>query len=198
MLTSFQKLVPFSSEELTILEKVISTKNIQKGDYLIREGQICDFVAFVQKGCLRCFFLKEDGTDMTDNFSFENEFITDYHSYLTQSPSIQHTVALEDAKLLILKKKDIEALYQQSANFQQLGRLMAESLYVFSYQRIQSLLTEDAEEKYLRLIQYRPQLLNRVQHYYVASYLGISPETLSRIRKKIYLKNRSFELKKIA
>lgn len=82
---------------------------------------------------MRCFFLKEDGTDMTDNFSFENEFITDYHSYLTQSPSIQNTVALEDAELLILKKKEVEALYQQSANFQQLGRLMAENLYVFSY-----------------------------------------------------------------
>lgn len=188
MINYFQTLVNFSPEEIIDLENIIQSKKVAKGNHLIREGKICDFIAYVQKGCLRCYFLKEDGTEMTDNFSFEDDFITDYHSYLTQSPSLQNTMALEDAELLILRKKDVESLYQKSLNFQELGRLMAENLYVFSYQRVQSLLTENAEEKYLRLIRQRPQLLNRVQHYYVASYLGISPETLSRIRKKIYVK----------
>jgi DNA polymerase II small subunit/DNA polymerase delta subunit B len=91
-------------------------------------------------------FHKEDGSEMTENFSFENQFITDYHSFLTQMPSTQNTIAIENSDLLIISGKEIEDMYKHGKNFEKLGRKIAENLYIFAYQRIQSLLTEDAEK----------------------------------------------------
>lgn len=193
MIDFIQQLIPLTEIEISELESVIEYKTIKKDELLIREGQICDFIAFVQKGALHCYFLKENGNEMTEDFSTENEFITDYFSFLTQLPSSQNTVALEDSELLILWKKDIENFYKKHSKFQELGRLIAESLYIEKYQRIRSFLIEDAEQKYLSLCQNRPYLVDRIQHYHLASYLGISPETLSRIRKKVH-KNTKFPI----
>jgi len=188
MIKFLQQYIQFNEEELEYLSSIGKIKNINKNEHLLTEGKICNFIAYINKGCLRCYFLKDDGTEMTENFSFENQFITDYHSFLTHIPSTQNTIAVEDSELLIISREDIENMYQYGKKFEKLGRMIAENLYIFAYQRIQSLLTEDAEKKYIRLLKNRPDLLNRVQNYHVASYLGISPETLSRIRKKVLFK----------
>ena len=125
------------------------------------------------------------GEEIIDEFSLDNEFISDYFSFLTQTPAEKDVKCLEDTELLVLEKKDLELLSAQSPVYEKVGRLMAESLFMNWHQKAKSLMLDDAEARYVKLIDQRPNLPQRVPQYLIASYLNVQPETLSRIRKKI-------------
>lgn len=184
VLTTLQTLVDFTSEEIALIRTLWQEKTLLKGEHLLKEGQVCDTIAYIRKGCTRCYFLNEDGRETIDNFSFENQFVSDYYSFTRGCPSLQNIVALEDCELFTLSKPDFEAAFAFSKNFEKLGRLVAESLYAVAYERNYSFMNENAEQRYQRLVSQKPDIMERVPHYYIAAYLGIRPETLSRIRKK--------------
>src|SRR6185503_18854812 len=113
-----------------------------------------------------------------------NHFVADFSSFLTRKPARENIHALEDCELALISQKDLEKLYSESFAFQKLGRLIAEYNYVLAVERIYSLQHESALERYNHLLEIYPNLINRVPHHYIASYLGITPESLSRIRKE--------------
>lgn len=159
-------------------------RSFSKGVYFLRNGELCKQIAFINKGAMYCVYNKE-GIDKVDEFSFENDFITDYLSVLTHAPADKDIVCLEDCEILVANTQKLNELYQKHPIFERIGRLMAEGLFINWHLKAKSLFMDDAETRYQKLLELRPGLSQRVPQYLVASYLNVSPETLSRIRKKI-------------
>ena len=158
-------------------------RSLKKGNYFLHNGGLCKKIAFINTGAMYCVYNK-DGIDKIDEFSFENDFITDYLSVLTKSPADKNIVCLEDCEILVVNAHSLEKLYTENPIFERIGRLMAEGLFINWHLKAKSLFMDNAETRYRNLIALRPDLPQRVPQYLVASYLNVSPETLSRIRKK--------------
>ena len=176
--------MPLEHNHIELFVSKFKQVSYLKGDHFIREGQVSRFLGFIIKGCLMYTYNK-DGKEFIDEFSMDNEFITDYASFVTGAPADKDVVFLEDSNLLILGHSNLQELYDTDPIFERAGRIMAEMLFINWQQRVKSLLIEDAETRYGRLVKNRPELIQRVPQYLLAEYLRITPETLSRIRKRI-------------
>jgi len=178
----FCRLVDFSDEELEEVKHFFSLKKFKKGDFLCVPGETAHEIGFILKGAFRVYYLVE-GKESTRFLGCENAFITSTPSFTTQTPSTEYVEALENAELLMLSFQDLQKMYKLSHKWERVVRLLAEYSYVEQQQRIYSLIALSAQERYESLVQSRPDLIQRVPQYIIANYLGISPETLSRIRK---------------
>ncbi len=178
------ELVSLQEDDLKVFLSKFRPVSLKKGEYFIREGQISRKVGFIVRGSMLCSYNK-DGKDIIDEFSMEKEFVTDYFSFLTNLPAEKDVKCLEDTELVVIGYEAMQELYIADPIFEKVGRLMAESLFINWQQKAKSLMLDDAEARYLKLIEQRPNLLQRVPQYLIASYLNVRPETLSRIRKKI-------------
>lgn len=176
--------VKMDNDESQILKKMLTFKTFQKGDFLLKNGQPCQNIIFVNKGIIRYFYLV-DGEERIGNFFFDNDFASDYKSFLTQSPALLNIDALTEVEAVLINYQDLQTIYEKSKTFERLGRKITEGIYIALIQRTESLLFESAEERYINLLKKMPELHNIVPQYMIASYLNIKPETLSRIRKKM-------------
>jgi len=157
-------------------------RHYKKGDTFLQDGSICRNLAFIQKGAMMCYYVK-NGKRYIDEFSLDHEFITDYSSFIHQTPSDKTIECLEDSTVFSISYDSLQTLYQMnSVTFERLGRVMSEQLYCQWHEKSKSLLMDDAREKYLKLIGNRPGLPQRIPQYLIAEYLGITPESLSRVR----------------
>lgn len=148
-------------------------------------GQVEDHISFIEKGIVRVFLPKEDEEEITFGFSFENEFISAYDSFLTQSSSKYQLETLVETSLLSISYSDLQEVYQQTKIGNLIGRLVAERLFILKSNRALSLLNDSAEQRYLNLFTERPNLIKEIPLKYIASYIGVTPQSLSRIRKHI-------------
>lgn len=162
----------------------LTEKYIDAGDYFLRQGKICKSIAFVEKGILRLYYLN-DGKEITNCFCKENTITCSYSSLITQTESELAIQAIEDSKLLVLSHESLQKLYKKDLFWQQVGRLAAESEFITTECHNRFLIDLTATERYLQVLEEENELLQRVPLNYLASYLQIAPETLSRIRKKI-------------
>jgi len=176
--------VNFNEEEWQVHQSLLTRRFLKKGEYILREDEICDHVTFINSGYFRVFnTIKEE--DLTVNFAFEGNYVTDYTSFVTRKPTIDNIVAMEDAEVLQLRYDNLQKGYERAAVWQKFGRLIAEYILIFITHRSRSLLYNSPEERYLMLMKERPKVMERVPQHYIASYLGIQPESLSRIRKRL-------------
>ncbi len=166
----------------------LKVKQCRKKELVLREGQICKHAYFINTGCLR-YFYNVDGQENTAQFFFENGWYADYESFLSGKPSNQNIETLEKSELLLLSAKDLQVLYTDIPKFERFGRLMAENAFLGIKQRTEMLENLTAEERYLSMMQDRPKVFERIPQHYIASYLGIKPPSLSRIRKRISKSN---------
>lgn len=179
--------------KLTALEKdtfnrILNKIEFKKNDVLIEENTIANKIFLIEKGSCRSFFIK-DGNDITDFFFFENSFATDFASYCGNKPSQLNLICLEDSVVYEIKKTDLEQLYTTSIAFSEVGRVMAEYSFLQIEERMRLLHTESLETKYNWMLQNFPSIFQRVNQYHIASFLGVKPQSLSRIRAKISGKN---------
>lgn len=174
------------SEEMFFLSKLIF-KTYKKKELILQEGEVCKYAYFINSGCLR-YYHTVDGQENTAQFFFENGWYTDYNSFLTGSPSNQNIETLEKSELLLMSAKDLQELYVAIPKFERFGRIMAENAFLGIRQRSEMLKNQTAEERYLTLMNERPKVFERIPQQYIASYLGIKPPSLSRIRKRIFIK----------
>ncbi|MEI7661482.1 MAG: Crp/Fnr family transcriptional regulator [Bacteroidota bacterium] len=158
---------------------------IKKDDYFINQNQICKQVAFILKGTLRTFYINREGVNTTMCFCSENSFTTSYRSFILEKPSELSLQALEDCVLLVISKDDLNKLYAESITWQYIGRKIAEGEYIILEKYASVLNSETAKQKYLRLLNEQPGVLQKAKIEDIASYLGITGRTLSRIRKEI-------------
>ncbi len=173
-----------TEEEWQLHQALLLRRFLKKGEFLLRGGEVCNHVTFINKGHFRSFNII-DGDDITFNFAFEGNYVTDYTSFVSRRPSTDYIVAMDDAEILQLKYEDLQAAYEKSPVWQKFGRLMAEFVLIHISQRNKGLLFNTPEERYLNLMKERPKVFERVPQQYIASYLGIKPESLSRIRKRL-------------
>ncbi|PZO44225.1 MAG: Crp/Fnr family transcriptional regulator [Pseudanabaena frigida] len=169
------------------VEYLLEKRTLNKGEFLFQEGDICKFVGLTLKGCLRMFFLK-DGKELTLFFHHENYAVGDYQSFRLQCPACFSCQAIEDSEVLILNQQVIQAL-ESALNGQQLLRLIVEYQAFQLRDRLMSLYRDTPEQRYLDLIETQPKLLQRIPQHYLASYLGIEPESFSRLKRRMYQKN---------
>lgn len=173
-----------STQDKAIFDAPWVRHEFKKNDLLQVEGKIVNNLFLIEKGYCRSYFIK-DGYDITDFFFFENSFATDFASFYSNKPSILNLVCEEDVTLLEIKKEDLEKLYQQNIKFSEVGRITAEYAFMLVEERMHLLHTESLEIKYQWMLDRFPSIFQRVPQYHVASFLGVKPQSLSRIRAKI-------------
>ena len=181
-----RKFFPQCQIDLTLVKPLLKLKQLDKGNFLFDEGDICDFVGLTKSGCLRTFILK-DGKELTLFFHPENHTLGDYESLRRQKPACFSCQAIENSEVLIIDTRVIKVL-EAEPDGQKLLRLMVEDLAFELRDRLLSLYRDSVEQRYLNLLKNEPQLIQRIPQYYLASYLGIEPESLSRLKRRIYRK----------
>ena len=183
LLTYFTNVVALTEGEQAQLLAAFRPRRARAGDHLVRAGQVCRSITFVESGLLRYYYLV-NGKEVTGNFFFESSFVGAFASFISQSPSKQFVDCLEDCVLWQATHEQLEQLYATVPALEKFGRKMAESLFVHAQNRTASLLLDTPDQRYANLLRNRPKVLQRVPQYMIASYLGFTPETLSRIRKR--------------
>jgi CRP-like cAMP-binding protein len=181
----YLSLVPELTEEVwTELQTRVVLDVYKKGEFYITPGEQENYVTFINKGGFRYYAIIDDKEQICD-FMFENEYLSEYGSFLKQTPATVYIQALEDSEVVKIHYNDVQEFYNRYAQFQKFGRLIAENFLLSIIERSNSLLSSTPEDRYNYLAENNPQLLQRVPQYMIASYIGITPEALSRIRKRM-------------
>ena len=184
----FDEKIQLTEEEKLLSKSFFIPKKLRKKQYLLQEGDVCKYVAFVEKGILRSYTVDDKGNEHILQFAFEGWWMADQYSFLTGEPSIYNIDALEDCELLLLTKQAEEQLLEKLPKFERFFRLLLQNNLIATLKRLESSLSDTAEEKYNQLIQSCPTLAERIPQHMIASFLGITPETISRIRKQMSLR----------
>ncbi len=183
-------LLNFSEEELSLIDTNFEIKHLTKKELLLENNSICNFIGFIVIGTIRYFHIK-DGVEKTCDISFENAWVTDFQSFIHATPCIMNLQALESTTLLLIKKENLYNLYKQCAKYETFGRIMAEQVAQRATEIAMSFSSDKPEERFNKLLKKQPDLFQRVPQKYIANFLGISPESLSRIQKRIIQKQKS-------
>jgi CRP/FNR family transcriptional regulator, anaerobic regulatory protein len=179
---AYGRILLLAENEWRDFEGRLTVKNFDKGDYLTREGQVENCICFLNSGATRNYFIK-DGKEFTVDFHFEGDFVTAYYSFVTREPSSIFIEFLEHAETVIITHHSLQGFYDQYHQGERIGRLMAEYQYVKRLRKEMDLLSLTAEERYVKLMEKNPALISAISVKHLSSYLGIQPESLSRIRK---------------
>ncbi|WP_256013713.1 Crp/Fnr family transcriptional regulator [Desertivirga xinjiangensis] len=177
--------VSLSNEEIILLTSHFKHKTLKKKQYLLEQGEVARYEYFIIKGCLKTFNVNQAGEESILSFSTENWWVGDLYSFWTGNPSSYSISALEDCELLYIDNDVLETLYLLIPKLERYFRILLKNAYVASQRRIILTINQTAEERYIDFIKRYPDLEQRIPQYMVASYLGITPEFLSKIRRKI-------------
>lgn len=189
ILKNVSRFITLTPEETDYFTSLLKLKKLKKRQYLLQEGEICRNEYFVIKGCLRTYTIDEKGVDHVVQFSIEDWWTGDMYSFLTQQPSRYTVDALEDSELLYLDKASHEELYAKVPKFERFFRHLLQYAFIAMQERINETLSQTADERYGSFIEKYPLMERRLPLKQIASYLGITPESLSRIRSQ-YIKNK--------
>ena len=172
-------LTPAETSILSNFEKL----SVKKNFILLRSGEVSRHAYFICKGCLRSFFTDKKGEEKTRYIAFENKFVSAFASFITQEPSAECVQALEDSELLSIRQSDFYKLVETHSVFAKLYRQSLEQSQVFATWRIETMISMTAKERYEDLLNRMPQVVLRLSNKLVASFLGITQESLSRLKK---------------
>jgi len=183
-LEALKRISPLSDAATEAFSAVAREEELPKGHLLIKAGTVCNYIYFIEKGLSRTFYYK-DGKDITDWISAEGSFAASVVSFITRQPDIRNVELLEPSNICAVSYNNLEHLYTQYHEIERLGRLLVSFGLVQLQQRFDDLHFASAQERYMKLMNTQPSLINRVPLGIIASYLGITQETLSRIRARV-------------
>ncbi|OWK72531.1 Crp/Fnr family transcriptional regulator [Pedobacter sp. AJM] len=176
--------IEISEHDLKTVLSFFTISKVKRNEHLVSPGQISNKIYFVTKGCLRIYFLNEKGSEATRLFAFEDQFVTALVSFVTEAKSLEFVQATESTTLLSINKTDFYNLLTIVPHWEKLYRHYLEYAYVTNTNRLMSFITSDATERYQQLLHQHPIIVKRLSNKMIASYLNISPETLSRLKSK--------------
>ena len=180
-----KKWTDLSTEDEPVILSSFENLRINKKDVLHESGQVCNYIYFITKGCLRSYYVDQKGDEHIYQIRMENNWISDLESFFSQSPSNYSIEAIEDSELLRISYKQLEHLYIEVPALERYFRILFQKAYVNSLKRLNETMWESALDRYNDMLIEHPEIFQRVPLIYIASYLGITPESLSRIRKQI-------------
>ncbi|RIV24046.1 Crp/Fnr family transcriptional regulator [Fibrisoma montanum] len=176
--------VALTDSEWALVERFFVPRRLKEGDFLLEEGRICTHLYYVDKGLLR-FFVWKDGVDKTKFFTFDDYLFTSQYSFSTRKPATENIQAIEACSLLQISYSDLQTLYDQIPNWRKFIQSVIQEVSHFTEEILTELQTETAENRYRRMLTEEPAMIQRIPLKYLASYLGIAPQSLSRIRKNL-------------
>jgi CRP-like cAMP-binding protein len=186
IIKSIDAIVTIDDKELLTFCNAFESKKLNKNEFYLEEGQICNFIGLVNFGVLIYFKTQENGDEITTDFAFAGDWVNNNLSRLTNSPSTINIRAIEYTELFTIKQHDLSELYIQIPKLERLGRILTEQAYVKIVEQTIELQVLSAKERYENLLKKHPEIFQKVQLYHIANYLGIAPKSLSRIRKELF------------
>ncbi|WAC13818.1 Crp/Fnr family transcriptional regulator [Dyadobacter pollutisoli] len=175
----------FEEQDLEYFDSLLQYRTFGKKTFLLLEGEVCQFEAFILKGCIRTYYIDSTGAEVTLQFAIEDWWVSDITSFQNQTPSHMYIETLEDCELLLLSPENKEKLLARVPGFERMFRLMVQRNLAQTQERLFRTISSTAVEKYLDFLNRYPAIPQRVAQHYIASYLGFSPEFLSKVRKKL-------------
>lgn len=164
----------------------VELKRLSKNEIFLKEGQICDFIGFINKGIMIYFKSMENGDEKTTDFAFEGDWVTSNQSRLNNIPSLINIKAIVRSELIVVKQQTLSDLYIRIPKLERLGRIIMEREYLKIAQQSVDLQVLTAKERYEKLLHKCPEIFQKVQLYHIANFLGIAPKSLSRIRRELF------------
>lgn len=177
--------ISLSDDELELLKPYFISKQVRKRQYVLNAGDTCQYITFVENGLLRSFTVDDEGTEHVVQFATEGGWISDVGSFVSGKDALYNIEALEDSEILHLTREAMDDLLERVPVMERFFRLLMQNNIVVLQRRVIAYMTMSAEEKYLHLIEVAPGIITRASQQHIASYLNVTPETLSRVRKKI-------------
>jgi CRP-like cAMP-binding protein len=184
--SSINSIVSLTDEELSLFCDAFKTISLNKNEFFLKEGQVCNFIGFVDYGVLIYFKTMDNGNEITTDFAFEGDWVTNNQSRLNNTPSIINIKALENTELFVITQQDLSDLYIKIPKIERLGRILMEYAYLRIVEQNIEFQMLTAKERYENLLKKHPEIFQKVQLYHIANYLGIAPKSLSRIRKELF------------
>lgn len=194
---SMRRIVNLTDEELDPLLTDIKMIKVKRREVFLKMDDVHRNIFFINEGLIRYYHIV-DGEEVTGQFFFEGGWYCDYESFLFQKPSTAYVQALEKSEMLVVPRKRIYEAYDRTPKFERFGRLMAERAFIGLRKKTEGFTKRSPEERYLELMEQRPKVAQRVPQHYIASYLGMKPQSLSRIRKRILVKKQLLPKKPIS
>ena len=183
---SIDPIVSLTDAELSVFCESFEVKKLSKNEFFLEEGQVCNFIGFVNAGVMIYFKSMDSGNEITTDFAFEGDWVTVNVSRLNNSPSLINIKAIEYSELFVIKQQDLLGLYLQIPKLERLGRILIEQAYLKIVQHSLDLQTLSAKDRYENLLHKYPEIFQKIPLYHIANYLGIAPKSLSRIRAEIF------------
>ena len=188
ILKNIKRYVSLTEEDERKLTSIIRITKVKKRQFIDQPGYVCKYRNYVIKGAFRSYFIDNEGKEHTVQIAIEDWFVSDFYSYITQTPATLFVEALEDSTIFQMAYEDIEGLCKEIHGLSEYFRITTERAFAFSRKRALSNLSLTAEERYLEILERSPNIVNRVPQKVIASYLGMTPEFMSKIRKKLTTK----------
>lgn len=182
--TNIQKHISLSDLEKSYFSSFIESNEISKKELILKQGQTCKKIYFVASGSLRAFNINSQGKDSTVMFAVQDWWITDMYCFTNQKPALLSIEALEDSKLITLDFYALEALYHEIPKFERFFRILFQNAYIREQLRALDAISFTTEERYSRFVEKYPEIVQKTTQKQIASYLGVTPEFLSSIKKK--------------
>lgn len=185
LISNLSRHISLTEEEIEFFTSLLKLKSLTNGEFLLHEGDVCRYESFVIKGCLKNYYLDENGFEHIIDFLIEEWWADDLYSLLTQTASRSNIKAIEDTDVLQISKTDLEMLYQKIPKFERFFRILFQNAYITQREQINLALSAPAKERYLLFIKKKPYAEKRFSQKDIASYLGVTPQFLSSLKKKL-------------
>lgn len=185
LLDNIARFVQLNEDEQQKLLSIVRTTRVKKRQFIDQPGFVCGYRNYVSEGAFRSYFIDAEGKDHTVQIAMEDWFVSDFYSYITQTPATLYVEALENSIIFQMKYEDIEGLCKEIHGLSEYFRMTTEKAFAFSRKRALANLSMNAEERYLDMLSRYPNMIQRVPQKVIASYLGMTPEFMSKIRARL-------------
>jgi CRP-like cAMP-binding protein len=184
LINAIKHFVNLTEEDISVIEQLFVKKELKENERLLTEGEVCKEFIFVEKGLIR-HSVNNDGKDETIFFSAENDFVCDFESFVNKAPSKKTFVTLEDTTVYCISYNNMQLFYKKVSTGERFGRLYLEMTFAKAIEHIVTTLTGTAEQRYLIFLSNFKHIQQRIPQYYIASFIGVTPQSLSRIRREM-------------